>query len=139
MSETNKTETMPIEKAFRFAVIQAWDELAKVTAPHAIRVEYVCEPGTLLDHVSVWLVKAGGYQELVCDYWTWASSAHPSGLHFGDRYRSEKLARALDYIMKNQGQFRRGPDAIHYSLVPVFPPTEDESAEAAAWVAGSRS
>jgi hypothetical protein len=56
----------------------------KPTEPRSVRVEYLFELGTALDHLSVWSVGAGGYQDLVCDYWTWGSLAHPSGARFGE-------------------------------------------------------
>src|SRR5688572_16047104 len=105
MSETIKPRTIRIEpnRAFHYAVILAWEELTKTTEPGSLRVEYLCEPGTALDHLSVWAVRTGGYQDLVCNCWTRASSAHPSGVHFGNKYKSEKLAETLDFVLKNQG------------------------------------
>ena len=73
---------MELNKGFRFAVILAWEDLVKVSRPCSARVEYLCEPGAALDYVSVWSVRAGGQQDLVCDYWTWTSAAHPRGLRF---------------------------------------------------------
>jgi len=51
---------MELNKGFRFAVILAWADLVKVSTPCSARVEYLCEPGTALDYVSVWSVRAGG-------------------------------------------------------------------------------
>ncbi len=73
---------MELDKAFEFAVILAWDDLMKASEPGSVRVEYQGKPGISLDHVSVWSAKAWGYHDLVCDYWTSTSSAHPSGLCF---------------------------------------------------------
>ena len=134
MSETIKPKTIPIDDAFRSAVIQAWDDLAEVTTPRAVNVEYLCEPGAPLDHVSVWLVKAGGYQDRVCDYWTWISSARPRDSRFWNSYHSNKLAHALEFIMENQERFPRPADVGPHGLVRAFPPTEEERAEAAALI-----
>src|SRR5438445_2117572 len=111
MSQTVETHNsrLELDTAFRYAVTLAWQDFRKLTEPRSMRVEYLCEPGTALDHLSVWSVRAGGYQDLVCDYWTCTSSAHPSGACFGNRHYIDKLAQNLDFIMKNQGVFTRLP------------------------------
>lgn len=127
---------MELDNAFEFAVILAWGDLRKVTEPCSVRVEYRAEPGAALDDVSVWLVRGGHEQELVCAYWTRTSSAHPSGVRFSNGHWSDQLAQTLDRIMKNQDQFTRRADACRDGLVLIYPPTEDERAEAAAWKRG---
>ena len=121
---------MELDKAFELAVIFARDDWMKVTQPCSARVEYQREPETSLDYLSVWLVRAGGYQDLVCDYWTRSSSAHPTGVGFRNRHHSDRLAQTLDFVMKNQDQFS--------PCLPSWPgsdrPPEDERAEAATWM-----
>lgn len=89
-----------------------------------------------MDYLSVWSVRAEGDQHLVCDYWTWTSPAHASGVRFRNGYHSDQLARTLDFIMKNQDQFTRPADACRDGLVLIYPPTEDERVEAATWIRG---
>jgi len=125
---------MELDKALQFAVILAWEDLVNVSTPCSARVEYLRKPGTPLDYLSVWSVRAGGEQYLVCDYWTWTSSAHPNGVRFRNGYCSARLAQSLDLIMKNQDQFTHGADAGRHGLVLIYSPTEDDRAEAAAWV-----
>ncbi len=141
MSPTIETHSsrLELDKAFRYAVTLAWEDLMKPIEPRSIRVEYVCEPGTVLDHLSVWSVRAGGYQDLVCDFWTWASFAHPSGAHFGDRHSSDALAQALLFVMGNQDQFTRPTDAGRHGLVLIYPPDADDRIEALAWMKGVQS
>lgn len=127
---------MELDKALRFAVILAWEDLMKVAKSCSARVEYRGEPGIALDHLSVWAVKARGYQDLVCDYWTRASSAHPDGVRFRNDHHSGRLAQTLDFIMKNQDRFRRPADASRNGLVLIYPPEGDDCAEAAAWLRG---
>jgi len=128
---------MELDKAFQFAVILAWEDLTKVSEPGSVRVEYRCKPGTPLDHVSVWATGAQGHQDLVCDYWTSASSTHPSGVQFENGYCSDRLAETLDMVMKNQGQFRRHADADRDGLTLIYAPAEDERTKAAAWIRGA--
>ena len=127
---------MELDKALEFAVIPAWEDLMKVTSPCSARVEYRCEPGTSLDYLNVWSVGAGGKQDLVCDYWTWTSPAHPSGVRFSNRFHSDQLGQTLDFILMNQDQFTRRADACRDGLALIYPPTGDERTEAATWMSG---
>ena len=127
---------MELDKALKFAVILAWEDLMKVTNLCSARVEYRCEPGTSLDYLSVWSVGAGGKQDLVCDYWTWTSPAHPGGVRFSNSFHSDQLGQALDFILMNQGQFTRRADACPDGLALIYPPTGDERTEAATWLSG---
>jgi hypothetical protein len=140
MSLTAKTHSSPVEldRAFHYAVTLAWEDLMKPVEPRAIRVEYLSEPGSPLDHLSVWSVRAGSYQDLVCDFQSSASLAHPSGACFGNRYSSDKLAASLGFIMKNQGQFTRPADAGPHGLVLIHAPDADDRKEAAAWMKAAR-
>jgi hypothetical protein len=127
---------MELDRALELALILAWEDLKRVSSPCFARVEYRCEPGTSLDYLSVWSLKAGGEQDLVCDYWTWTSSAHPSGVRFTNSYYSEPLARTLGFILRNQAQFTRRADACRDGLVLIYPPAAQERTEAAAWGRG---
>jgi hypothetical protein len=134
MSDMIETETirMELDKAFQYAVTLAWEDFTKPVEPLSMRVEYLCAPGSSLDHLSIWSVRAGGYQDLICDYWMSTSSAHSSGAGFGSRPSSDKFAQALDFIMKNQGLFTRTADAGSHGLVLIYPPDADDRTEATA-------
>jgi hypothetical protein len=140
MSKAVETHSgrLELDNIFHYAVTLAWDDLKKPIEPCSIRVEYLCEPGTALDHVSVWSVRARGYQDLVCDYWTWVSSAHPTSTCFENRYYSDQLARTLEFIMSNQGQFTRPADAGRHGLVLIHAPDADDRREAAIWIKVAR-
>jgi hypothetical protein len=70
----------------------------------------------------------------VCDYWTSASETHANGIRFWRGHDSDRLARSLDFIMKNQDHFA-GPTTARDGLVLVYPPVDAQRAEAAAWEA----
>jgi len=127
---------MELNKAFNLAVILAWEDLMNVSKSPLVRVEYQREPGISLDFLRVWAAMPGGSNDLVCDYWTWTSPAHASGVRFTNGYHSDTLALTLDYIMKNQDQFTRPADACRDGLVLIYPPTGDERTEAATWMSG---
>jgi hypothetical protein len=132
-TKTNSS-LVELDRAFQYAVTLAWEDLKTPIEPRAIRVEYLSEPGSPVDHLSVWSVRAGGYQDLVCDFWASTSVAHASGASFGNRHSSDKLAANLDFIMKNQGQFTRAADAGRHGLVLLYPPNAKDRAEAATWM-----
>src|ERR1700758_4812411 len=121
MLERTKTASnlLELDKAFQYAVTLAWEDLMTPIEPRAIRVEYLWEPGSPLDHLNVWSVRAGGYQDLVCDFRASVSLAHPGGAGFVDRHSSDKLAATLAFIMRNQGQFTRPADAGRHGLVLI--------------------
>jgi len=129
---------MELDKALKFAVILAWDDLMKVGMPSLVRVDYECEPGVSLDSLSVLTDQTGGRQDVVCDYWTSTSSAHPSGIRFRNGLSSDTLALNLDFIMKNQDRFTRPHDACRHGLVLIYPPAGDERAEGAARLSAVR-
>jgi len=132
MSEaTNTRNQMGIDKAFRYAVTLAWEKF-ETTKPRAIRVEYLCEPGAALNHLSVWSVRAGGYQDLLFDYRAWISSTDPAC--FANGHYPEGLARTIDFIMQHQHQFTRPADASRHGLVLIYPPDGDDRIEATTWI-----
>ena len=114
----------------------AWNDLMTGRQLLSARVEYESKQGIPTDFLSVWTVMSWGYQDRVCDYWTSGSPAHPAGVGFSNSYHSDALARALDFIMKNQDQFTRPVDAWRPHLVLIQPPTADQAAEAGAWMTG---
>jgi hypothetical protein len=136
MSQTvaNDSNRLELDRAFSYAMTLAWQDFMKPAEPRSIRVEYVCEPGTPLDHLSVWSDRGGGYRDLVCDFWTSTSLAHQAGTRFEGRYHSDVLTQALLFVMKNQGQFMRPADAGRHGLVLIHPPDADDRREAATWM-----
>jgi hypothetical protein len=127
---------MELDKALEFAVVLGWDDLKKVTDPCSARVEYRSAVGTAVDYLSIWSVDGEGKQNMVCDYWTWTSSAHPSGIRFTGKFQSPQLGVALDFILMNQNQFTRPAGACPEGLALVFPPTADELSKATTWMSG---
>ena len=127
---------MELDKALGFAVILGWDDLKKVGDPSSARLEYRNAAGTAIDYVSIWSVDNEGHAKMVCDYWTWTSSDHPSGIRFNNKFQSHPLVQALDFILMNQDQFTRPTDACPEGLALVYPPTEVDLREATAWMGG---
>jgi hypothetical protein len=91
-----------------------------------------------VDHVSVWSVDGEGRENMVCEYWTWTDSAHPSGIRFTGKFSSHVLGLALDFILMNQDQFTRPADASPEGLTLIDPPSAEELAEATTWMSGAQ-
>ena len=64
---------------------------------------------------------AEGKQKMVCDYWTWTSSAHPGGIRFTGDFSSQPSGRGLDFILVDQDQFTRPADACPEGLARILP------------------
>lgn len=129
---------MKLDKALGFAVVLAWDDLQKATNLSSARVVFQSAVDTAVVYQSIWSVDAEGREGMLCDYWTWTSSAHSSGISFKKEFSSPRLGKALDFILMNQNQFTRPVDACPEGLTLVYPPTADELAKATAWLAGAR-
>ena len=127
---------MELDRVLGFAVILAWDDLKKVPGLSSARVEFQSAVGKAVDYLSIWSVDAEGHQTMLCDYWTWTSPAHTSGISFKKDFSSPQLGLALDFILMNQNQFTRPADACPEGLALVYPPTADEFNEATTWMAG---
>jgi hypothetical protein len=125
-----------LNKALEFAVILGWDDLKKVSDPSSARAEYRNAAGTAVDYLSIWTVDAEGHQKMVSDYWTWTSSAHPSGMRCTGDFSSRPLGLALDFILMNQDQFTRPADACPEGLALIYPPTGADLIEATTWMGG---
>ena len=137
MPEITQPGTLPVDEALALAVIQAWDNFSAAAIPQAIRVEYLSEPGFLVVQLTVWIVTTGGYQERICDYRAATATSRPHEWRCWTRLHSPRLTAAMDFIVRNQERFFRPAPAIPNGLVVVFPPTDEERGEAAAWAANS--
>lgn len=126
---------MELDRALELAVIPAWQDLSKLAAPSAVRIEYECEPGASLNHLSIWLIKPKGYLDLVYEHWAKASGTCRAGARFAHGHDSDRLARALNFILKNQDQFTKAADRSKGRIL-LHPPTVDEHIEAVAWMRG---
>jgi hypothetical protein len=124
---------MELDEALSFAVILAWDDLFKGIQPHFVRIEYSCKPEQSLDYLSVWSVKGGGYEDLVCNWSMSPSSDHPRRACFANGFGSDELAQALEFIMNSQENLTRRAAACAQAFVLVYPPDADHRSAAAPW------
>jgi hypothetical protein len=125
---------MELERALESAVILGWEDLSKVATPSLVRVEYEFE-SRQLEHLSVWLIKPRGYQDLVYEHWAKPAWDFPAGSRFANGHRSQPLADALTFVLHHQDQFQHAADRAKHRLL-VYPPSEAEHREAARWLRG---
>lgn len=125
---------LDLDTALRYAAVLGWHAVMEVTARRSLRVEYVAQPGEPLDHLEIWAVGPAGEEELVCDCWAQPSMDHPGGTSFQPGYGAPVLAQAIDFILQHQDLFERPAGAPTEGLVRVAEPSEEEHAEAIAWL-----
>ncbi|MGA7907019.1 MAG: hypothetical protein WCA16_06385 [Candidatus Sulfotelmatobacter sp.] len=63
-----------------------------------------------------------------------ASTFHGAGVRFENRYQCEGLAHILESAMQHQNMFVLPPNLGRQGLLQITPPTQEESAAAAASV-----
>jgi hypothetical protein len=125
-----------LDRALELAVESSWKELVNPDEPCSIHIEYKNIAELALSSLEVWMIKNRGYGTLLCNYSVSRSSAaslEPLGIHFEKPFRSETMARNLDFIMRNQRRFSRPPDRSVHGLVQINRPSEAEAKNAAIW------
>ena len=129
---------MDLDRALELAVVSSWDDLVNRGESCSIHVEYRNTSELPLNSVEVWKIKNRGNGTLVCRYIISRSDSSPAPpesleMRFANNYRSTILADNLDFIMRNQQQFRRHPDRSIHGLVQIDLPSEEERKSAAIW------
>jgi len=86
-----------------------------------------------LQYVKVWLSRAPGTWDLICEYWisTGASQLPAAGLSFSNGYYSSDLEQMLGQMMQHQDGFPNplcGRSGV--SLIRVQAPTEEDRLKA---------
>jgi hypothetical protein len=96
-----------------------------------IHLEYLFAADGSLESLKVWSSETRGTWYLACDYWMSASTAHGTGIHFKNGFRSEGLTSTLAFIMQHQHDFIAPPNFGRNGLLQIQAPTEEESMVAA--------
>jgi hypothetical protein len=126
----NNLGAVSIDDALRYALVAAWDDFAAIAPPKAVRVEYLREPSSCLENVTIGVLSPGGYQDGFCDYRSGQFSKHQREWRCWSKKHSPQLFRALDFAVRHQDYFLFARDASAHGVVIVFPPTPQERAEA---------
>jgi hypothetical protein len=134
---------MELDRALELAVVSSWEELVRLGESCSIHVDYKNLSKLPLNSVEVWMIKNRGYGRRVCSYTTSrsGSSAVPPEtleIRFVNNFRSNILAKNLNFIVRNQHQFSRLPDHSIHGWVQIDLPSEEEKKSAAVWSRGIR-
>jgi hypothetical protein len=129
---------MELDRAFELAVVASWEDIVRPGDTCSVHVEYEKQPDSPLSSVMVWTIRNRGYGTLVCRYSVVPSdsrSSSPEGspVHFANSYHSEKLADALDFVMRNQSRFTRPADRSIHGLVQIDCPSQEDRNDATTW------
>jgi len=120
---------LPLDDILESAVILSWSELFSGPDSSMVHVEYATAPEPCLQYLKIWRSSKRSKWELICEYWISAGSAGAPhiGLTFGRGYRSPRLTKMLESILRHQGGI---PDALagetKLNLIVVGLPTPQE-------------
>jgi len=120
-----------IEQILESAVVLNWADLISIRASGTVHIEYAFAPSGALDCVQVWSSVKRGYWLLACEYSMSPTRSHCAGIHFANKFGSERLAHILETVMQNQHLFTLPPNRGRQGLLQIATPTEDESKAAA--------
>lgn len=120
-----------LEDILESAIVASWCDLVRDTHTGLIHIEYGFAPTGTLDYLKVWSALSRGHWLLACAYWMSANAFHGIGICFDNGYKSEGLARILEFVMQHQNSFVLPPNLGRQGLLQIPTPTEEEIAIAA--------
>jgi len=126
-----KPNIQNLDRLLESAVVQSWPDLMKDATAGSLHLEYAFAPDNSLDSLTLWSSKLRGEWDLVCDYWMSTFTLHKRGIHFKNGFRSEDLARTLEFIMQHQRTFSPLPNLGRTGLLQIHAPTGEETRVAA--------
>jgi|SRR6185503_11184977 len=132
ITDSQTMQSVSLDRALEYAVIQNWDELMPDRTAGLIHIEYQTGSDGVIEFLKVWSSIARGTWKLVCEMWMRPLWSHVTGLRFENSYRSESLSKNLELIMGQEQTFSRVSEQA--GLIQIHPPTEEERREADQWI-----
>jgi len=132
ITDSQTMQSVSLDRALEYAVIQSWDELTPDRTAGLIHIEYQTGSDGVIEFLKVWSSIARGTWKLVCELWMRPLWSHATGLRFENNYHSDALGKNLELIMRQEKGFPRVPDQA--GLIQVYPPTQEERKEADRWI-----
>jgi hypothetical protein len=132
ITDSQTMQSVSLDRALEYAVIQSWDELMPDRTAGLIHIEYQTGSDGVIEFLKVWSSIARGTWKLVCEMWMRPLWSHVTGLRFENSYRSESLSKNLELIMGQEQTFSRVSEQA--GLIQIHPPTEEERREADQWI-----
>ena len=132
ITDLQAMQTISLDRALEYTVIQSWDELMPARTAGLIHIEYQTGENGSIDFLKVWASIVRGSWKLVCELWMRPLWSHTTGLGFENDYQSDALAENLALIMRQEKTFPRLPEKV--GLIQIYPPTQEERREAEVWM-----
>jgi hypothetical protein len=132
ITDSQTMQSISLDRALEYAVIQSWDELMPDRTAGLIHIEYQTGSDGVIEFLKVWSSVARGTWKLVCELWMLPLWSHATGLQFENNYHSDALGNNLELIMRQEKGFPRAPDQA--GPIQVYPPTQEERKEADRWI-----
>lgn len=132
ITDSQTMQSVSLDRALEYAVIQSWDELMPDRTAGLIHIEYQTGRDGIIEFLKVWSSIARGTWKLVCELWMRPLWSHATGLRFENNFHSDALGNNLVLILGQEKSFPRLPDQA--GLIQVHPPTQAERREADQWI-----
>jgi hypothetical protein len=132
ITDSHVIQTIPLDRALEYTVIQSWDDLMPDQASGLIHLEYQTGENGSTDFFKVWASISRGSWKLICEFWIRPLWSHATGLRFENGYHSEELAHNLEHVMRQEETFPKLPEQV--GLIQIHPPTQEERKEADRWI-----
>jgi len=132
ITDSQTMQSVSLNRALEYAVIQSWDELMPDRTAGLIHIEYQSGSDGGIEYLKVWSSIARGTWKLVCELWMRPLWSHAIGLRFENNYRSDALGNNLELILGQEKSFPRSSEQA--GLIQVHPPTPEERREADRWI-----
>jgi hypothetical protein len=94
-----------LERILECPIVVSWADLMRDAQTGLIHIEYGFAPTGTLDYLKVWSSITRGHWLLACEYWMSPSTFHGTGVRFENGYKSEGLARILEFVMQHENAF----------------------------------
>jgi hypothetical protein len=125
------TQTVWLEHALEYAVVQSWDELMPASDSGLIQIEYQTGDDGSLDFVKIWASTIRGHWNLVCESWIRPLWSHVAGLSFANGYHAVNFAHILRIVTGHEDALSSLPH--HHGLTQIYRPSDEERQEAERW------
>ena len=131
-TDSLEMQTISLDRALEYTVIQSWDELMPARTSGLIHIEYQTGEDGSTDFLKVWASIVRGSWKLVCELWLRPLWSHTIGFRFENNYYSEAFANNLELVIGQEENFPRIPE--NAGLIQIYPPTQEERREADRWM-----
>lgn len=132
---TKTLQRRSFARLLKSAVIMSWTDLICDGQSGTVHVDCRFGDENAVEHLTIWVATQRGEWRLAGEYSLSRAKKSLTGMSFEGSYRSEKLACALDTIVKHQQSFAPLSNPGRDGLIEVEPPTPRERRRAGSAIA----